>query len=387
VLDVHAQEWLDLVVRWIHVVAGIAWIGTSFYFNWLNNQVRAPETPEAGVAGEVWSVHGGGFYRVVKYEVAPGALPGRLHWFKWEAYATWLSGFALLFIVYYTGPLGVSVDPGRTDLPRWALVAVGVGVMVAGWFVYDALCRTPLGRRSGWLSAVGIVGIAAVAWGLSQVMTGRAAYIHTGALIGTLMAANVFRVIIPSQRLMVGAMERGEAPDPGPGQEAARRSLHNNYLTLPVVFIMISHHFPTTYGSGWNWALLAGISVVGAAVRHWYNLRGRGHRNVWILPVAVVAMLALALLTRPQDARAPTEVPATIMSIIEARCTACHSRQPPQPGFPAAPGGIVFDDAADVLPFAGRIAVVVETGFMPLGNVTAMTDEERALVVEWARGG
>jgi uncharacterized membrane protein len=387
VLEPHAQQWLDLVVRWLHVVAGIAWIGTSFYFNWLNNHVRPPERDEQGVAGELWSVHGGGFYRVVKYEVAPHGLPSKLHWFKWEAYATWISGFALLFIVYYAGPLGIAVDPNRADLPRWALIAIGLSTMLAGWLAYDALCRTPLGRRQGWLALVGLIAIGAIAWGLSQVMTGRAAYIHTGALIGTLMAGNVFRVIIPSQRLMVDAMSRGDAPDPEAGKEAARRSLHNNYLTLPVVFIMVSHHFPLTFGSRWNWALLAVISVVGAGIRHWFNLRGQGHRNVWILPAAAAAMIAMAIVTRPSDGADPTEVPETIMSIVETRCTPCHSRQPDQPGFTEPPGGIAFDDPADVLPFAALIGRVVDTGRMPLGNITAMTDSERALVVEWAGAG
>jgi uncharacterized membrane protein len=387
VLDFHAQQWLDLAVRWIHVIAGIAWIGTSFYFNWLNNHVRPPRHAEPGVEGELWSVHGGGFYRVVKYEVAPGELPSTLHWFKWEAYATWVSGFALMFIVYYTGPLGISVDPSRADLSRGTLVLIGVASMVAGWFAYDALCRTRLRDHPGWFAAVGLVGVAAAAWGYSQVMTGRAAYIHTGALIGTVMAANVFRVIIPSQRLMVDAMGRGEAPDPEPGLEAARRSLHNNYLTLPVVFIMVSHHFPTTYGSPWNWALLAAISVVGAGVRHWFNLRGQGRRNVWILPVAVVAMVALALATRPATGEDEiTDVPETVVSIIDARCVTCHSQTPTQPGFATPPGGIVFDTPEDIVVIARLIGVVVDTGFMPLGNITAMTEEERAIVVAWARG-
>jgi uncharacterized membrane protein len=386
VLDFHAQQWLDLAVRWIHVITGIAWIGTSFYFNWLNNHVQPPQRDEPGVEGELWSVHGGGFYRVVKYEVAPGEMPSTLHWFKWEAYATWISGFALLFIVYYTGPLGVSVDPSRADLSRPMLILLGVATMVAGWLVYDALCRTRLSHHPGWFAAVGVVGVAAAAWGYSQVMTGRAAYIHTGALIGTLMAGNVFRVIIPSQRVMVDAMSRGEVPDPEPGREAARRSMHNNYMTLPVVFIMVSHHFPMTFASPWNWALLAAISVVGAGVRHWFNLRGLGRHNVWILPVAVLAMLALAVMTRPSGDDAIREVPQTVVSIVDARCVACHSNTPTQPGFAAPPKGIAFDTPEEIARMARLIGTVVDTGFMPLGNITAMTDEERAVVVEWARG-
>ena len=348
-LDFHLQEWLDLVTRWIHVVAGIAWIGTSFYFNWLNNRVRPPQQGEPGVAGELWSVHGGGFYRVVKYEVAPERLPTTLHWFKWEAYATWISGVALLFLVYYLGPLGISVDPARADLPRWALIVLGIGSLVVGWFVYDRLCRTRLMEHPAWFTVVGFAAVTAAAWGYSQVLTGRAAYIHTGALMGTLMAGNVFRVIIPSQRLMVEVMSRGEEPDPGPGRHAARRSLHNNYLTLPVVFVMISIHFPVTFGHRWNWALLATLTLVGMGVRHWFNLRGRQRRNVWILPAATLVMVALAAITWAARDTGPTEVPDEVMEVVLLRCTACHSVTPTQPGFPAPPGGITFDTADEVL--------------------------------------
>jgi len=287
--------------------------------------------------------------------------------------------------VYWAGPIGISVDSAKADLSRWAVIGIGVGSMVVAWFVYDLLCKSPLGRRPGWLTLVGIVGLGAVAYGFSEVMTGRAAYIHTGAVIGTLMAANVFRVIIPSQRQMVDAMARGETPDPEPGKDAGRRSLHNNYLTLPVVFIMLSSHFPLTFGSEWNWLLLVAISVIGAGVRHWFNLRGRGHFNVWILPVAVAAMIALAVVTLPSDdIEPPTEVPDAIMSIIDARCTSCHSSTPTQAGFNEAPRGIVFDSEHAVLAWGISIGRAVESGFMPLANVTEMTDDERQQVVDWA---
>ena len=384
-LDLHLQEWLNLGFRWIHVVVGIAWIGTSFYFNWLNNNARPPEPPEPGVGGELWSVHGGGFYRVVRYEVAPERLPTTLHWFKWEAYSTWITGFCLLFIVYYLGPLGLSIDPTKADLSRWVLAAIGVGSLAVGWFVYDALCRTSLVDHPAWFAAVGFALVTAAAFGYSQLLTGRAAYVHTGALIGTIMAANVFRVIIPSQRVMVDAMIRGETPDARPGLDAARRSLHNNYLTLPVVFIMVSGHFPSTFGAGWNWALLAALALTGALVRHWFNLRGQGNRNVWILPAAVVAIVALAVVTRP--AASAIEVTDEVWVVVEARCVPCHSSTPTQPGFTAPPKGITFDERSQLASRAGQVGDVVESEFMPLGNLTAMTDEERALVVEWARGG
>lgn len=384
-LDLHVQEWLDLAVRWTHVVVGIAWIGTSFYFNWLNNHIRPPVTPEPGVAGELWSVHGGGFYRVLKYEVAPDRLPGTLHWFKWEAYATWISGGSLLFIVYYLGPTGLAVNPDAWDLPRWGLILFGLGTLALGWVVYSTLCRV-LGSHPGWLAIAGGGLLTAVAFGYSQVLTGRAAYIHTGALIGTLMAANVFFVIIPSQRLMVNAMARGEVPDPKPGREAARRSLHNNYLTLPVVFIMVSNHFPSTFSEGWNWALLAALGLTGAMVRHWFNLRGQGRRNVWILPAAVVAMLSLAVIAAPAEVDGDT-VPDDVWAIVQLRCTPCHSVEPTQPRVSDPPKGIVFDTRSDLAARALQVADVVGSGVMPRRNATLMTDEERDLVVMWAAGG
>jgi uncharacterized membrane protein len=385
VLEGHLQEWLDLAVRWIHVIVGIAWIGTSFYFNWLNNHIRPPQTPEPGVAGELWSVHGGGFYRVVKYEVAPDRLPPTLHWFKWEAYSTWVSGVFLLFVVYYLGPSGIAVDAGRWDLPRWGLMLFGIGTLVLGWFAYDRLCRL-LRQRPGWLAITGFTLMVGAAFGYSHALTGRAAYIHTGALIGTLMAANVFFVIIPSQRQMVEAMSRGETPDPEPGAEAARRSLHNNYLTLPVVFIMVSNHFPSTFATEWNWALLGGLVLIGAAVRHWFNLRGRGDRNVWILPAAVVAMLALAAVAAPAKITG-ADVPDDVWAIVQMRCTPCHANEPTQPRVSDPPKGIVFETKADLAERVPLVAEVVGSGFMPRNNATLMTEEERARVVQWARGG
>lgn len=383
-LDGHVHEWLNLATRWLHVVVGIAWIGTSFYFNWLNNHIRPPEKPEPGVGGELWSVHGGGFYRVVKYQVAPEQLPTRLHWFKWEAYATWLSGVSLLAIVYYLGPLGFTVDSTKWDLPRWGVIAFGLGSLVVGWFLYDLLCRE-FRHRQGLLAVIGTALLTAAAFGYSQVLTNRAAYIHTGALIGTLMAANVFRVIIPSQRVMVAAMSRGETPDPAPGQEAARRSGHNNLLTLPVVFIMVSNHFPSTFTSEWSWALLAALGVIGGLVRYWFNLRGQGHRNVWILPAAVVAMVALAVVTAPRPVSGDS-VPDDVFAIVVLRCTACHSESPTQPGFVAPPKGIAFDTKAGLAARQSLVFQVVGSGYMPLGNVTLMTDAERERVVEWAGG-
>ena len=391
-LDGVAGEWLHLGLRWLHVVAGAAWIGTSFYFNFLTHSLRPPPGGSARVSGELWAVHGGGFYHVEKFAVAPEALPETLHWFKWEAYTTWLSGFSLLAVVYYLGPGGLMVDPGVADISRATATVVGLAVLAVGWVVYDGLCRTPLVDRTGAFTVVGFVLSVVVAYGLTQVLAGRAAYIHVGAMLGTIMAANVFRVIIPSQREMVAAMEQQREPDGELGRQAGLRSLHNNYLTLPVLFVMVSNHFPTTYGHAWNWAILAGVSLGGAAIRHWFNLRGQGRRNVYILPVAAALLLATAFVTVPRDAATGADGAAggarvsddQAFAIMGRRCAACHSADPTMDGFDAPPAGIAFDELEQVVAELARIRrVAVDTTFMPLGNQTGMTDEERATLGRW----
>jgi uncharacterized membrane protein len=381
----HYVDWISLVLRWLHVVAGAAWIGTSFYFNWLNNNLRAPETPEAGVGGEVWSVHGGHFYRVIKFEVAPAKLPKTLHWFKWEAYTTWLSGFALLAVVYYLTPGTYLVDGRVRVIDPWVAVGIAVGTLAAGWLVYHYLMKSPLGRMPVPLAVLGFALFTAVAYELTQTFGSRAAYIHVGALLGTIMAANVFFVIIPNQRAMVDAMVKGEAPDPKKGLEGAARSRHNNYFTLPVLFIMVSNHYPFTFGHEHNWAMLAAISLLGAGVRHWFNLRGMGEKNVWILPAATAGMVALALVSAPKTyADHPPVAFTEVRTIIEARCVTCHSATPTHQAFQTAPQGVMFDTPAQIAAMAARINTqVVVTKQMPLGNMTGITDEERDAIGAW----
>jgi len=277
-LSAHLEEWLNLALRWAHVITGVAWIGTSFYFNWLNGRLEPPGKPEFGVAGELWSVHGGGFYRVVKYTVAPGELPRTLHWFKWEAYATWLTGLGLLVLVYYLSAASFLVpSEGAPARPSaGAAIALGVGTLVVSWLVYDALCRSPLASRPLVLGATLLSLGTALAWELSRLLSARAAYIHVGAAIGTIMAANVLMVIIPAQQEMVAALRAGRTPDAARGKQGALRSLHNNYLTLPVLFIMVSSHYPGTYGHPLNWAILAGLALVGVMTRHWSTSGTRG---------------------------------------------------------------------------------------------------------------
>jgi len=392
-MDAHAGQWLGLALRWLHVVAGISWIGTSFYFNWLNGRIRPPQPPEPGIAGELWSVHGGGFYRSVTYGVAPDRLPETLHWFKWEAYVTWLSGIALLVLVYYLDATAYLIDPRNAGVTPGAAVGIGVATLAGGWLIYDLLCRSALGSRGAALAAGGVALAAALAWGLAAVLSPRAAYIHVGALLGTIMAGNVFRVIIPAQREMVAALAAGRAPDAGRGRQAALRSLHNNYLTLPVLFVMVGMHYPATYGHPWSWAILIAMSLVGAAVRHWFNLRNQGRRNAWILPAAGAAMVAIAVVTAPRRTTVQAGGAALVSFddvrvIVARRCAGCHSSSPTYPAFTAAPAGVVLDTPAQIRSLAPRIeAVVVTTQTMPFGNVTRMLPEERELLGRWIREG
>ena len=395
-MEAHLHEWANLLVRWIHVITGIAWIGASFYFNWLENNLER-EGKAGGIAGNLWAIHGGGFYFVQKYEVAPGRLPETLHWFKWEAYTTWMSGFALLIIVYYLNARTTLIDPSVADISPLAAAAIGVATLAVSWFVYDGLCRSPLATRPPLLAAVGFALLVLLAWALTHVFSGRGAYIHVGAAIGTCMVANVFRVIIPSQKALVRAMETGEPRDPALGKNALLRSRHNNYLTLPVLFIMISNHFPSTYGSQWNWAILAALMLISAGVRHYFNIRHLPGRKVWILPTAAVAMAALAIVTSPslhrrlrpagQSGEDAVTI-AQVSAIVSRRCAVCHSANPSFKGFSSPPKGVELDSPAKIRAHRDRIAqMAVRTHVMPPGNLTHITSDEREVLARWVREG
>lgn len=387
-MDPYIAEWLNLVVRWIHLITGIAWIGSSFYFNWLEGNLEKSDKLPEGVAGDLWSVHGGGFYHIQKYAVAPAKLPETLHWFKWEAYWTWISGFSLLFIVYYSAPSVYLIDKSVADIPPVAGVLAGLAIITICWLAYDRLCKTSLVEKPTAFFAIVFIALTLVALLLSQLFNARAAYIHVGVIIGTIMAANVFFVIIPSQRKMVDALQRGEEPDGSAGKQGFRRSLHNNYFTLPVLFIMISNHYPATFSHEWNWLILAVISAIGIAVRHYFNLKNRGHQVKWILPAAAVAMIALALVSAPEKPQAATNgvkiSDAQVHGIVVQRCTTCHSSNPSDANFKTAPNGVVFDRIEDISKNApGIYARAVTTQSMPLGNLTGMTDEERTMLGQW----
>jgi len=339
-------------------------------------------------------VHGGGFYRVVKYSAAPARLPTTLHWFKWEAYATWWTGLSLLVLLYYVGAREYLLDPAVSTISAPGAIAIGVATLVVSWLAYDLLCRSPIGGRPALLTGIGLVLVAALAWGLSHLMSARAAYLHVGAALGTIMAANVFRVIIPAQREMVAALTAGQTPDATRGRHAALRSLHNNYLTLPVLFVMVSSHYPATYGSPWGWAILVVLFAIGVLVRHWFNLRNAGRRNAWLLPAAALGLVALTVATAPSHGAGPgaaigQPAPfADVRVVIAQRCAPCHSTAPTYPGIPAAPAGVAFDTPEQMRAKADRILDrAVTTKTMPLGNLTGITDAERDLLRRWVEAG
>ena len=387
-MEAYIVDWLNLLVRWLHFVAGVAWIGSSFYFIWLDDHLEAPVDPAddaKGVGGEVWSVHGGGFYHAQKYRVAPQRLPARLHWFKWEAYTTWLSGIFLLALVYWYGAQ-VYLLPGGGELSVTAAVAIAVAYIVGGWFVYDLLCKSPLARDTRVFALVLLVLSMLLAWSLTELYSGRGAYIHFGAVLGTIMVANVYFVIIPGQKKMVAAAERGEAPDPEPGIHAKQRSVHNTYFTLPVLFVMTSNHYSMVFGHAYNWLILVGISLAGALIRVYFVARHKGSASPLPAVAAILLLGAIAWTIAPRPvASNPGDVSfAQVRNIINARCTSCHSAAPVHPSFPAAPLGIMFDSDEQIIADAERIhQQTVVTRVMPIGNLTAMTDEERLLIDAW----
>lgn len=390
-MEAYIVDWLNLLGRWVHFVTGIAWIGSSFYFIWLDNHLQPPAAAAddaKGVGGELWSVHGGGFYHAQKYRVAPQQLPATLHWFKWEAYSTWLSGMFLLALVYWYGASVYLVNPAVADLGAAAAIAISAGVIVAGWLVYDALCRSPLGRNDRALGAVLMVLIALLAWGLCQLFSGRGAYIHFGAVLGTIMVANVFFVIIPGQKRMVLAAEQGDAPDPADGLRGKQRSVHNTYFTLPVLFTMTSNHFAMTWSHAWNWLILIAISLAGALIRAWFVARHQGRPSPLPLVAAAALFVAVAVAIAPRTGGASTAGVslADIRPVIETRCTVCHAARPTHVAFQAAPAGVMLETDAQIRAERERIfQQTVATHAMPIGNLTAMTDEERALVEAWYR--
>jgi len=388
----YALEWGNLLIRWLHVTAAMAWIGTSFYYIALDYHLIEPKNPdaeEAGVGGEAWEIHGGGFYRVEKYRVAPRALPSPLHWFKWEAYTTWLSGFGLLIVLYYANANTYLVDRSVADIPAWVAVLISLAILIAAWHVYDGLCRI-LERRGRLLAAAIAVVIALTAFGVSHVLSPRAAYLQVGAMIGTWMAANVLFIIIPGQKELVRAKQQGREPEAIYGIRGKQRSIHNNYLTLPVLIAMLSNHFSFTYQHPQGWLILLALMGLGAWVRHFFNLRNQG-RVVWAIPAsAAVGVVVLAVLVAPRAAPSSgaNVTFAQAQAVIRQRCAPCHSIAPTQPGFTAPPNGVTFDTSDQIVGRAQDIyQQAVVTRNMPFGNLTNITDDERNLLAAWVQEG
>lgn len=424
------MEWLNLSVRWVHMITGVAWIGASFYFVWLENNLNRVN-PKDGLAGDLWAIHGGGIYHLEKYKLAPPTMPDNLHWFKWEAYFTWMSGIALLCVVFYANPTLYLLAPG-SSLSGPEGVLLGLGSLLAGWFIYSFLCDSALGKRPALLGLILFVLLIAAAYGFSKVFSGRGAYLHVGAVIGTIMVGNVFRIIMPAQRALVAAIAENRTPDPALPAKGLLRSRHNNYFTLPVLFIMISNHFPSTYGSQYNWLILAGIAVAAVLVRHYFNTRHNSQKYAWTLPVGALAMICLAYVTGPKPvatapdvAKAPAAIeyqplPETALGgglkpaapaasapapaeaapaqasidfdkvhgVIQERCAVCHSAKPTSPLFSTAPAGVMFDTPQQIQQMAPRIqAQAVASQIMPLGNITQMTQQERDLIGTWITQG
>jgi uncharacterized membrane protein len=388
-------EWLNVLLRWVHVIAAVMWIGDSFLFMWMDSNLMPPSRPREGdVAGELWMVHSGGFYEVVKRRVLkPGEIPAALHWFKWQAYTTWLSGLGLLAVVYWAGGAAFLVD--RDVLAISAAQSVGASILslVLGWVIYDALWSSPLGRSPRAAAAVSLLLLAGAIVGLTHVFSARAAYLHVGAVLATIMAANVWRRIIPAQTQMLAATRAGQPADATLGTRAKQRSIHNHYLTLPVVFTMLSNHFPSMYGRPHAALVLIMFVAFGMAFKYVMNFRGRTH--AWIVATAVLSLAALVALTvlpekRPAAAAPVAMAPvsyATAHAILERRCMTCHSKHPSNPSFPQAPMGVMFDDRDRVIALAGRIRVrAVETKTMPLGNLTGITEAERDTLGVWIAG-
>ena len=391
-MEAYIVDWLNILGRWVHFITGIAWIGSSFYFIWLDNHLEAPKEAaddEKDVGGELWSVHGGGFYHAQKYRVAPRTLPETLHWFKWEAYTTWITGMFLLILVYWYGAEIYLVDRSVADLTATAAVGIAALFLVGGWLVYDLLCKTPLGQNDTAFSAVLFALIAVLAWGLCQLFSGRGAYIHFGAVLGTIMVANVFFVIIPGQRRMVDAAALGQPPNREDGIKAKQRSVHNTYFTLPVLFVMTSNHYALTYAHEYNWLILVAISLAGALIRVYFVARHKGKTSPVPIVVAGVILLLVAAAIAPKSRAASTETVtlAMIRPVIESRCTTCHSQKPTHIAFPAAPAGVVLDTDDEISLEAQRIhqqTVVLKA--MPIGNLTQISEEERDLIDAWYQG-
>jgi uncharacterized membrane protein len=391
--------WSEFMVRWLHVVAGIAWIGSSFYFIALDLSLKPGKQLPDEAHGQAWQVHGGGFYNMVKYLVAPARMPDELTWFKWEAYTTWLSGFALLTIIYYTGAGLYMIDTEILDLEPWQAIGLSIGGIAAGWVAYDLMCRSQLGRDDRLLALAGFVFIVALAWLYTEIFSARGAFVQIGVSIGTIMVANVVMVIIPGQKKVVAALVAGDTPDPVFGRRGKQRSLHNNYLTLPVIFVMIGGHYPAVFATDYSWVILALVLVMGAVIRHFFNTKHKGDPAPWWTWAVAAALLVAAILL--SQAGAPkydesayaeqgygegAELHLAAVELVTERCAICHAAVPQWDGIGFAPKGVKLETEADILAHVDAIYwQVAASHAMPPGNVIWVEPEERAMLAKWRR--
>ncbi len=391
-------SWLELAVRWLHVMTGIAWIGSSFYFIALDLGLKKRAEMPSGVGGEAWQVHGGGFYHIQKYQVAPAAMPDELTWFKWEAYSTWLSGAALLMIVYWAGAELFLIDPNKLPLAIWQAVVISAGSLALGWLAYDRLCKSRLGHHPTALMLLLFLFLVIMAWGYDQLFTGRAALLHLGAFTATIMSANVFFIIIPNQKIVVADLIAGRHPDPDYGRIAKLRSTHNNYLTLPVLFLMLSNHYPLAFATEYNWLIASLVFLMGVTIRHYFNAKHAGSGNpLWtwaattFLFIAIMGLSSMPMVSRSaSDTQDPMQQGQALRDeaamIIQGRCAMCHAREPSWDGLHWPPKGVVLETQADITNAAPDIYLqAAVTHAMPPANITYMEDDERRIIARWVR--
>lgn len=392
-------DWVQIAARWLHVVTAIAWIGSSFYFIALDLGLRQTPSLPPLAHGEEWQVHGGGFYHIQKYLVAPDMMPEHLTWFKWESYATWLSGFALLVLVYYLGSDLYLIDPAVMDLTAIQAIAISLGSLALGWILYDRICKSRFGDDNTRLMLGLYVILVGMAWAYTQVFSGRAALLHLGAFTATIMSANVFLIIMPNQRIVVADLKAGRKPDPKYGKIAKQRSTHNNYLTLPVVFLMLSNHYPLVFATQYNWLIASLVFLMGVTIRHWFNTRHARKGNphwTWLVTVVIFLIIA-ALSTAPQSHRAEAMTPSAlryaaaagfddVVDIVQTRCSMCHAAEPAYEGIHWAPKGVVLETPAQIAAEAERI--YLQSGLthaMPPANLSGMEPAEREAILLWVQ--
>ncbi|MEH6456414.1 MAG: urate hydroxylase PuuD [Cocleimonas sp.] len=393
-MEGYILDWLNLLGRWVHMITGIAWIGASFYFIWLDNHlepVKDPADDEKGVSGELWALHGGGIYHAQKYKLAPNTLPDNLHWFKWEAYTTWITGMFMMALIYWYGADLYLIDPSVADLSKPVAILIGIATIVVGWLVYDFMCKSALGNDDKKLAVALFIFVAIVAFVLTHLFSGRGAFMHYGAMLGTIMVGNVFFTIMPGQRALLACAESGDPVDPEHGRKAKQRSVHNTYFTLPVLFVMISNHYAVAFGHWLNWLILIGISIAGALIRIYFVQRHFGRNKPVYLGFAAVILLAVSFVMAPSASNSATSAVETkeqlttkAVSIVQERCSTCHAAAPTYAGFSAAPKGMMYDTEQQIVSQALMIhqqAVVSKA--MPLANLTKITDEERATLDRW----